>query len=429
MLRALRVAMWVVIVVEVPLYLAWLVRAGYLTGQRLDDGDAARWALPVLLLPAAVVFCAAAGWTWWTSMVAQAKSPLPEPRIALSLAFVAVASVLCGVAAVDDPSVSIGLLSVVVTGLGMVGLFFIPAVGSPPAAGRFAVAPPPDARARTGRSPPGRDRSPARGVGHGSACMNIRPPADTRVRPPHRRSSAERGLMASRARSAPETATEACGLCVRCATDRTPGPVYGQPADMDKLIELVGTLVSGAVIAVLASWLTSRARNRQEQQAEIGALRVQADAMTVAVMELQGAAAANRLLWEGAERGRTFLLTVLAFAGGAARARIAGGTDVQSGLVGFGRAAELLSRERVASKQTVAAVREPLTRAATAAAPLMRCSDPAVVTATEQLLNALSDVEDTARLEAALEAFGRAVNTATAPQLSWWARRRGGRAG
>ncbi|MFF7845275.1 hypothetical protein ACFZC6_42030 [Streptomyces ossamyceticus] len=65
-----------------------------------------------------------------------------------------------------------------------------------------------------------------------------------------------------------------------------------------------------------------------------------------------------------------------------------------------------------------------LARAATAAAPLMRCSDPAVVTATEQLLNAMSDVENTARLEAALEAFGRAVNAATAPRLSWWARRR-----
>jgi hypothetical protein len=121
-----------------------------------------------------------------------------------------------------------------------------------------------------------------------------------------------------------------------------------------------------------------------------------------------------------AERARTFLLTVFAFAGGAARARDAGGTDVQSGLVGFGRAAELLGREQVASKQTAAAVREPLTRAATAA-PLMRCSDPAVVTATEQLLNALSDVENTARLETALEAFGRAVNAA--PRLSWWARR------
>ncbi|MFE2601074.1 hypothetical protein ACFXCZ_32070 [Streptomyces sp. NPDC059396] len=31
---------------------------------------------------------------------------------------------------------------------------------------------------------------------------------------------------------------------------------------------------------------------------------------------------------------------------------------------------------------------------------------------------------NSARLEAALEAFGRAVNAATAPQLSWWARRR-----
>lgn len=68
---------------------------------------------------------------------------------------------------------------------------------------------------------------------------------------------------------------------------------------MEKLIELASSLASGAVIAVLASWLTVLARNRQDQQEEIGALRVQADAMTVAVAELQGAAAANRLLWEG----------------------------------------------------------------------------------------------------------------------------------
>ncbi|MFC9284559.1 hypothetical protein [Streptomyces collinus] len=118
---------------------------------------------------------------------------------------------------------------------------------------------------------------------------------------------------------------------------------------------------------------------------------------------------------------------MLAFAGGAAHARIAGGTDAQSGLVGFGRAAELLSRERVASKQSAASLREPLTRAATAAAPLMRCSDPAVATAIEQPLNALGDVEDSVRLEAALGVFGRAVNAATAPRLSWWARRRAAR--
>ncbi|MCX5328227.1 hypothetical protein [Streptomyces sp. NBC_00140] len=74
-----------------------------------------------------------------------------------------------------------------------------------------------------------------------------------------------------------------------------------------------------------------------------------------------------------------------------------------------------------------AAVREPLTRAATAAAPLMRCSDAAVAAATEQLLNALGDVENTARLQPAMEAFGQAVNAATAPQLSRWARRRAAR--
>ncbi|MGW3513481.1 hypothetical protein [Streptomyces sp. NPDC000994] len=54
-----------------------------------------------------------------------------------------------------------------------------------------------------------------------------------------------------------------------------PGAGLGaRPAcGMDKLIELMNSsLVSGAVITVLTSWLTSRARNRQEQQAEIGAL-------------------------------------------------------------------------------------------------------------------------------------------------------------
>lgn len=199
---------------------------------------------------------------------------------------------------------------------------------------------------------------------------------------------------------------------------------------MEKLIELASSLVSGAVIAVLASWLTNRARNRQDQQEEIGALRVQADAMTVAVAELQGAAAANRLLWEGpAERARSFLLATLAYFGGAARARIAGGTDGQSVLVGMGQAAELLSRDRRASKQNAAAVREPLTRVATAAAPLMRYPDPAVATATEQLLGACGDIENTERLEAALEAFGQAVRAATAPRLSWWARRRAARVG
>ncbi|MDX3229179.1 hypothetical protein [Streptomyces sp. ME19-01-6] len=66
------------IVVEVPVDRVWV---GYLTGQRLPEGDVTRWAPPVLLLPAAVVFCVAAGWVWWTSVVARNRSPLREPWV------------------------------------------------------------------------------------------------------------------------------------------------------------------------------------------------------------------------------------------------------------------------------------------------------------------------------------------------------------
>ncbi|MEV5658271.1 hypothetical protein [Streptomyces sp. NPDC052291] len=129
-LRELRVLMWVVIAIEVPVYLVWLVQVGYLTGQELPRGDVARWAPPVLLPPAAVLFCVMAGWTWWLSVVAGTRSALRERWIVASLVFVAAFSVFCGVASVDDPSVSVGLLSAAVTGLGMTGLFFIPAAAS-----------------------------------------------------------------------------------------------------------------------------------------------------------------------------------------------------------------------------------------------------------------------------------------------------------
>ncbi|MGW7529725.1 hypothetical protein [Streptomyces sp. NPDC054783] len=100
------------------------------TGQRLPEGDTSWWA-PVVLLPLpAVVFCVMAGWTWWTRVVARYGSPLRERWALAALGFTAATSVFCGVAAADDPSVSIGVLSVVVTGLGITGLFFIPAASS-----------------------------------------------------------------------------------------------------------------------------------------------------------------------------------------------------------------------------------------------------------------------------------------------------------
>lgn len=59
---------------------------------------------------------------------------------------------------------------------------------------------------------------------------------------------------------------------------------------------------------------------------------------------------------------------------------------------------------------------------------MMRSPDEAVAATAEQLLGACGDVENTERLEAAREAFGQAVRAATAPRLSWWARRRAARA-
>ncbi|WP_327692408.1 hypothetical protein [Streptomyces sp. NBC_00459] len=118
------------IAIEVPVYLVWLAQVGYLAGQQLPRGDVARWAPPVLLPPAAVLFCVMAGWTWWMSVMAGTRSPLRERWIVASLVFVAGFSVFCGVASVDDPSVSVSLLSAAVTGLGMTGLFFIPAAAS-----------------------------------------------------------------------------------------------------------------------------------------------------------------------------------------------------------------------------------------------------------------------------------------------------------
>ncbi|MFI9587016.1 hypothetical protein ACIHCQ_35545 [Streptomyces sp. NPDC052236] len=92
-LRGPRAAMWVLIVVAVPLYLVWLVQVGYRAGQRLPDGDTARWA-PVALPPAAVVFCVAAGWTWWASVVARSGSPLRERWTLAALAYAAMDEIL-----------------------------------------------------------------------------------------------------------------------------------------------------------------------------------------------------------------------------------------------------------------------------------------------------------------------------------------------
>ncbi|MFC9176811.1 hypothetical protein [Streptomyces sp. NPDC057107] len=199
---------------------------------------------------------------------------------------------------------------------------------------------------------------------------------------------------------------------------------------MDKLMEQAFALLSNGLVAFLVWWLTNRSRDRQDEEREREALRGHADALVVAVSDLRAASTVNRMLWERPVEGlRTVLLAGLAVVGGAAGARIAGGTDTSSGLVGLGRGAELLAQERIVGKQAVAALREPFNRIAAAAAPLLRCPFPELVTATDELLGAAGSVTDTVRLEETLAAFNRAVLGATTSPPSRRQRRRARRSG
>lgn len=219
-------------------------------------------------------------------------------------------------------------------------------------------------------------------------------------------------------------------MCVRWATGQRRGPAGEERARMDKLLEQAFALVSNGLVAFLVWWLTNRSRDRQDEEREREAVRGHADALVVAVSDLKAASTVNRMLWERPVEGlRTVLLAGLAVVGGAAGARIAGGTDTSSGLVGLGRGAELLAQERIVGKQAVAALREPFNRIAAAAAPLLRSPFPDLVTATEELLGAAGNVTDTVRLEEKLAVFGRAVLVATTPPPSRRERRRARRSG
>ncbi|MFJ1959114.1 hypothetical protein ACIOGT_39445 [Streptomyces microflavus] len=77
----------------------------------------------------------------------------------------------------------------------------------------------------------------------------------------------------------------------------------------------------------------------------------------------------------------------------------------------------------------MATLREPFNRIAAAAAPLLRCPAPAVVTATEELLSAAESVTDTVRLDEKLAAFDQAAMVATTPPPTRRERRRAARSG
>jgi hypothetical protein len=190
---------------------------------------------------------------------------------------------------------------------------------------------------------------------------------------------------------------------------------------MDTLVNGVIALGSGLVIWYLTNW----SRDRADHQAELATFRERADALIVAVVDVRASAAMNSRLWEHPwEVLRLMFLAACAGSGEAARVRALGGTNRDMVAAGLGEVARMSLRETHASKTALAALREPMIRVHETAAPFLRHADERVVEATNELLEAVGDVKNSARLDAALAAFGRVVVAVAEPRPSRWARLR-----
>jgi hypothetical protein len=190
---------------------------------------------------------------------------------------------------------------------------------------------------------------------------------------------------------------------------------------MDTIVNGAIALASGLVIWRLTNW----SRDRADHQAELATFLERADALIVAVADIRASADLNHRLWERPwEQVRFLVLAASAAAGEGARVRVFGGTDRQVFAAAGGVAARVGLSEIHANKAALAALRGPMVRVHEAAAPFLRHADERVVETTNELLVAVGDIKDTARLEAALAAFGQTVVAIAEPRASLWARLR-----
>lgn len=186
--------------------------------------------------------------------------------------------------------------------------------------------------------------------------------------------------------------------------------------DLDSLIGGGTTLLA----IPMTWWLTNRTTARAEAKGDREALQKQFEQVALAIGELQGVAATNRILWEGwKEWARACTLAGMACLGGWARAE---GSDIRRALVGGGDMARILTHERRDRKLAAQRVEPFVTRVATAAAPLLWHADARIADSSERVMAAVRRIEQPQALEAALEDLGNAVRAFLAPSPSRWTR-------
>ncbi|MER7623810.1 hypothetical protein [Streptomyces sp. NPDC126503] len=176
--------------------------------------------------------------------------------------------------------------------------------------------------------------------------------------------------------------------------------------------------------AFLAWWLTRVTHKSTARAVARTTLESQAEALVSAVLQLRGSAAARRTLWDTPiETVRTILLASLAMAGGAANATLAGASQRMSGLVGFSSATAFLAEERRHTKTAAVSVIPQTAAVVAAAVPLLHHQDAAVVAGAQGILDAMSHIEDDARVGHAVRALNEAVQAAVQSRRRWWHRR------
>ncbi|MEU1895713.1 hypothetical protein [Streptomyces pristinaespiralis] len=187
----------------------------------------------------------------------------------------------------------------------------------------------------------------------------------------------------------------------------------------DTLVNGVVALATGLVIWRLTNW----SRDQADRQTELATFRERADNLIVAVADVRASADLNHRLWERPLQQVRFLaLAAFAAAGEGAQTRVLGGSEWQTFASAGGAAAQVGLREIHANKTALAALREPVVRVHAAAASFLRHPDERVVETTNELLAAVGDIKNIARLEEALAAFGQAVVAVSEPRPSLWAR-------
>ncbi|NEB11286.1 hypothetical protein G3I32_21010 [Streptomyces coelicoflavus] len=193
-----------------------------------------------------------------------------------------------------------------------------------------------------------------------------------------------------------------------------------------ELIAAAASTLCGTVLgAVLTCWMTTSARRRAERESEAVGLRIQEDALIIAVEEVRGTVATASILHNGwQEPAHSGLLVATAWVGMAVRVRATGCTVRLSLASGFGSAAFVLARERRTAKRFTTGPRAH-------AVPChgRRASDDAsghegFAESVDELLVAVPRIEDNERLDRASDYFGPEVSAVLGPQQSRLRRRR-----